>query len=765
MRLAARILILLTLLLAGCGQSGSEQRNSEAGPSSTRVARKVDNVSVALNPGWNAVGFQAQTLSSLSANPGVVGFARWTGSGYTLGSVTASELNAAGAGRQGFWILASSATSLSYSGVDDGAGNFVDLTLNGYQMVSFCTSTDLPGSALTASQNGQTVPLASVVVPVFYEIGPTNQYSTVDVQSGGVLKPGRAYWVAANTAAGPVRLNLASPPASLSLSPTDTQVNLLSNVQFRLAARQADGSTRDVTDLASWTSADPSTAALVAPGLFKGLNPFSTSVTASFGGLNVTTGLQVLNTPGTVGPLPSPSVNVLVLTGPHTFNTDTGNLDATVANGWNAGTFEWNSPLGVALASGATLTVSGSRPFVLKAAGAVAIDGTLTFPGIAGVAGGAGGAGGTVQLDAATTLSGTGTIACRGGVGSTNPTPGGTGAVGGNGGAVTLTAVSPLAYTGTVDCDGGAGGNGATALQGGLVQSQSGRPGGVGGVGGSGGSITPNSLPGATLRRGGGTGGNGGLGGNAASGTPPGTGGVGGAGGAGGNAGPGGLNGTGGNGGPGGPGGGTSLPAGTPGTGGAGGDGGSPGTGGSGGFDGNGGTGGPGRDATGTLAPGGNGGAGGAGRIGGTGGPGGLGGLGVPSGPGGVGGAGGAGRTGGQGGNGGAGGAGGNALVNQPTSVSGVGGVGGRGGDGPVGGAGGVGGGGGNGARAGQSGANGGVGGAGGNGAPGAGGQGANGGAGGNGGTGTPGTAGSTGNAPIGTVGGGGGVGGAGGAG
>ena len=87
------------MLLAGCGQSGSEQRNSGAGPFLAPVAHKADTVSVALNPGWNAVGFQAQTLTSLSANPGVVGFARWT---YTLGNVTASELNATGAGRQGF---------------------------------------------------------------------------------------------------------------------------------------------------------------------------------------------------------------------------------------------------------------------------------------------------------------------------------------------------------------------------------------------------------------------------------------------------------------------------------------------------------------------------------------------------------------------------------------------------------------------------------------------------------------------------------------
>lgn len=213
-------LLLLTVHLCGCGQSaGHGPGASESFPSKAEAvpSSAVTGVSVSLNAGWNSVGLQAEQLTALSADPAILGASRWTSGGYTLSNFTQTDLNTGAGGRQGLWVFANSATSFTYSGT--GGPSFVDLTLNGYNLVSFCTSSDLPGSRLTATQNGQSVPLGSVVLPQFTEIGPNNQYSQVDVSAGGVIKPGRAYWVAANTSNGPVRLNVTAPSPSPAASP------------------------------------------------------------------------------------------------------------------------------------------------------------------------------------------------------------------------------------------------------------------------------------------------------------------------------------------------------------------------------------------------------------------------------------------------------------------------------------------------------------------------------------------------------------------
>jgi len=220
------VLALLCLaLLSGCGES--RLAGSDPGPTAATASKgdaaassTVSNVQVSLGPGWNGVGFQSQVLTALSANALISGQATFNGVGYVTGSFDLATLNAGAGPRRGFWVFAQQATSFTYSGVTDGS-NHVDLTFPGYQMVSFCSATDVPGSTLVARQNGNVVPLGSVVLPQFFEIGQQGQpYTTVDVANGGVLKPGRAYWVFANVASGPVRLTFnssgptPSPPAA-----------------------------------------------------------------------------------------------------------------------------------------------------------------------------------------------------------------------------------------------------------------------------------------------------------------------------------------------------------------------------------------------------------------------------------------------------------------------------------------------------------------------------------------------------------------------
>jgi len=167
-----------------------------------------------LNAGWNAVAFQDQRLATLTPNPAIAGLVRWVGT-YEFLNFDADAINAAGGGRRAYWVFATGGTTLTYTGMGDGGGDFVDLSLQGYQLVSFSNREDIPGGRLAASQNGQSVPLTSVVLTPFYEIGPTNQYTPVDPTAGGVIRAGRAYWVFANTGAGTVRLTVtASPGAS-----------------------------------------------------------------------------------------------------------------------------------------------------------------------------------------------------------------------------------------------------------------------------------------------------------------------------------------------------------------------------------------------------------------------------------------------------------------------------------------------------------------------------------------------------------------------
>jgi len=243
-------------LAAGCGSTGGGTADSAITPTgaapapptgapvNTRaIATKADpsvesvvnNVNVTLNPGWNAVGFQAQQLTALTPGAGIAGLASFNGTGYTTSNFDTATINAAPErARRGFWVFNNGATntSFTYSGNDDGQGNYVNL-VQGYNLVSFCTNVDISGPQITASVNGTTVPLGSVVLPQFTEIQPNNTYVTVDVQApGSTVKPGRAYWIFAN---GNVRLNLPGGTGGLVVTPSGN-VNTVVGAQVTFTA-------------------------------------------------------------------------------------------------------------------------------------------------------------------------------------------------------------------------------------------------------------------------------------------------------------------------------------------------------------------------------------------------------------------------------------------------------------------------------------------------------------------------------------------------
>jgi len=266
-------------------------------PGKGLAAGPVTEVRVELSAGYNAVAFQAPRITQLSANPAIPGLFSWNGGGYVPASFTASGLN----GRLAYWVYATTATSFTYSGENDGAGDFVDLPAPGYQLVSFASSTAIPGSSLQATRNGQPVALSSVVLPTFYEIQPDGRYEAVDVSAGGVLKPGRAYWVFASRAA---RLTFSRSPgatSSLTLVPESAAIIQFSTQEFRLT----DDGGRDVTLQAEWSSRDGSIASFLAPGVVKGLNPGVTVLTARYGGKEVEATVRIY-LPGW-GPQPVPT--------------------------------------------------------------------------------------------------------------------------------------------------------------------------------------------------------------------------------------------------------------------------------------------------------------------------------------------------------------------------------------------------------------------------------------------------------------------------
>jgi len=150
-------------------------------------------VTTPLNAGWNGVAFQNAQVTEITANGSLAGQATWDGTAYQTGSLTPAAVNAGDGTRRGFWVFATQGTNLTYSGTGQGSS----VTLRpGYNLVGFASST--PISQLTAQVNGQTVPLGSVVLTTFTQIDASGQYTPVNVGSGGVLQPGRPYWVFAN---------------------------------------------------------------------------------------------------------------------------------------------------------------------------------------------------------------------------------------------------------------------------------------------------------------------------------------------------------------------------------------------------------------------------------------------------------------------------------------------------------------------------------------------------------------------------------------
>lgn len=273
------LVILLLLLLPGAA-------GAQSSPSRT----------LTLRAGWNAVALGAEQIASLNA-PGVAAVATWSAaSGYAVEAPTEATFNAGPGGRRGFWIFASAPATMTYEPRQDNQGSRLSLAA-GWNLVAF------PG--LTGS-----LVLPEGASPQLYELALDGSQTAVGANQARGDRPYWLFTTAPGTVTWSTQPAVAFPAGStLSVSPANSTVNLSGFREFTAVVRLPDGSSRDVTGEAAWTTTDGSLAAFTAPGLVKGLNPGLVGLNASLAGLTATAQLTVtdLASPGTPTPVPLPS--------------------------------------------------------------------------------------------------------------------------------------------------------------------------------------------------------------------------------------------------------------------------------------------------------------------------------------------------------------------------------------------------------------------------------------------------------------------------
>ncbi len=135
------------------------------------------------------------------------------------------------------------------------------------------------------------------------------------VQSTGQAAPGLATGMASGTATvsasfngmmGSTTLTVTTSSAvvtSVSMSPTAVTVGVGAATQFSAVAGYNDGSSKNVTALATWTSTDSTIVAIqssgqATPGMATAVSPGDVNITVSYGGVNAVTTLNVVTTTG-----------------------------------------------------------------------------------------------------------------------------------------------------------------------------------------------------------------------------------------------------------------------------------------------------------------------------------------------------------------------------------------------------------------------------------------------------------------------------------
>jgi len=178
---------LLLALLAGCG-NGSDFAALPAPSGESAPRARLESRTLNLREGWNAVAFDCPA-PELQDAPQVAGACWFDGRTYQTAAFTSQGVD----GRRGYWVFATSAGTLSWTGAVESEAT---ITLRkGWNLVSLAASGPLPGRSLEARAQGQVAALASVMLPVVTEIQADNTYRSVDLSRDGALLGGRPYWM------------------------------------------------------------------------------------------------------------------------------------------------------------------------------------------------------------------------------------------------------------------------------------------------------------------------------------------------------------------------------------------------------------------------------------------------------------------------------------------------------------------------------------------------------------------------------------------
>jgi uncharacterized protein YjdB len=162
---------------------------------------------------------------------------------------------------------------------------------------------------LTATANYSSGPGQSVTSSATWS---SSNPSVASIQSTGQSTPGLATGVATgsvtitasfNGVSGSTSLSVGIAPVvtSLSIAPTSASMTVTSTLQFTATAGYSDGSNKIVTSLTSWSSSDATIASIqstggASPGLASGVAPGNVNITASYGGVDAVTTLNVTGT-------------------------------------------------------------------------------------------------------------------------------------------------------------------------------------------------------------------------------------------------------------------------------------------------------------------------------------------------------------------------------------------------------------------------------------------------------------------------------------
>ncbi len=143
----------------------------------------------------------------------------------------------------------------------------------------------------------------------------SSDWTIASVQSTGQASPGMAAGVAAGNAtitasfggaSGSNTLSVTGSAAvvtTIALAPTDITMSVGGTQQFTATAGYSDGSSKNITNLATWTSTDATIASIqntgqTTPGMANGVSPGNVNITATYGGVSGVTTLNVITTTG-----------------------------------------------------------------------------------------------------------------------------------------------------------------------------------------------------------------------------------------------------------------------------------------------------------------------------------------------------------------------------------------------------------------------------------------------------------------------------------